>query len=297
MPIAGLLAACLIALPQQQPPAPDSPAVIQNTGAPIKVPFSCTEEDIADAGMTCTAEEPCPVYLEIVSIESSGNQIIAAGNLHSSSATLYSLLLTSSDGGKTWREPIERTRGAGLEQIRFYGFENGWISGQLLMPLPRDPFLLITRDSGKTWTRKPIFDDGRAGTILQFWFDSAKDGGMIIDRGQSSDGARYELYETPNGGDSWMVREASEKPMQRRRPPSSGVASIRARADEKTKTYRLERNEGGKWNQIAAFLLPVDPCAPKEHQLAPPPEPTDDSGPLVVPSDPAKRKKPPTLKK
>jgi hypothetical protein len=166
------------------------------------------------------------------------------------------------------------------------------------MPLPRDPFFLITSDSGKTWARKPVFDDGRAGTILQFWFDSAKDGGMVIDRGQSSDGARYEYYESPNGGESWMVKEASEKPFARKRSASTPTASIRVRADEKTKTYRLEKNESGKWNQVASFLIPLDSCSPKEHELAPPPEPTDDSGPLVVPSqDAPKRKKPPTLKK
>ena len=47
------------------------------------------------AGMSCSDEEPCPVYLELAAVESVGNRIFLAGNIHSNAVTLYSLLLAS----------------------------------------------------------------------------------------------------------------------------------------------------------------------------------------------------------
>jgi photosystem II stability/assembly factor-like uncharacterized protein len=44
---------------------------------------------------------------------------------------------------------------AGLDRIQFIDFENGWVSGEVQHPLPRDPFLLATTDGGKTWQRAP----------------------------------------------------------------------------------------------------------------------------------------------
>jgi hypothetical protein len=35
-----------------------------------------------------------------------GNQLFAAGNIHSAANTIYSILLASSDGGETWREAL-----------------------------------------------------------------------------------------------------------------------------------------------------------------------------------------------
>src|SRR4051794_12039623 len=92
------------------PPAPAGPPVLQNTGKPIVVPFQCTEEDIRSAGLSCTEDDPCPVYLELAALESTGIRIFAAGNIHTSTATLYSILLGSEDNGLTWREVYERVR-------------------------------------------------------------------------------------------------------------------------------------------------------------------------------------------
>ncbi|MFN0169532.1 MAG: WD40/YVTN/BNR-like repeat-containing protein [Bryobacteraceae bacterium] len=304
--LAGLLAAGAGTAFLQTTSEPSSSApVLQNTGKPMVLPFSCTDDDITAAGMTCTEQEPCPVYIEFTSVEALGNQLLVAGNLHSSSATLYTVLLSSPDGGKTWSEAFERVRHAALDQIRFYGFQNGWISGQTLVPIPSDPFFLVTRDGGKTWRRKPLHDDGRPGTILQFWFDSAKDGAVLLDRGQSSDGNRYEYHESPNGGESWMVRETSDKPIRPKRlppPPESSV--VRVRADERSKSYNVEKQEGGKWKPLASFALEAGLCKPPTVELKepePPAEPTSAapaaSGVLVVPSDPEKRRKPPSLKR
>src|ERR1035437_4455571 len=71
---------------------PAAPLVLQNTGKPMLVPFRCTEEDIRSAGLTCSEQDPCPVYLELAAVESTGIRIFAAGNLHAATATLYTIL-------------------------------------------------------------------------------------------------------------------------------------------------------------------------------------------------------------
>src|ERR1700722_8307458 len=116
-------------------------AVLENTGKPMLAPFQCSEEDIQSFGLTCTEEEPCPIYLELDSFEPVGAQLFVSGNIHSTSATMYSIVLSSSDGGKTWREPFARIRGATLDRILFVDFEHGWIAGETVNPISRDPFL------------------------------------------------------------------------------------------------------------------------------------------------------------
>jgi hypothetical protein len=264
--------------------------------------FQCTEEDIQSFGLGCTEEEPCPIFLELSAFEPVGNQLFAAGNIHSGSSTLYSVLLASSDGGKTWHEPFARIRGASLDRILFVDFEHGWIAGQIVNPLARDPFLLITSDGGKTWRRVPIFEDSRAGSIQRLWFDSRNTGSLIFDRGQSGDGPRYELYESATGGDNWMVREASDQPIRiKRMPVETENADWRLRPDAATKSNRIEKRQGGHWNPVASFSVSLVPCMPPQaKEPEPPPEPTTETpkpsapGTLSLPSlrgEPAKKPK------
>jgi hypothetical protein len=252
--------------------APDAAIpVLRNDGAPIKVPFQCTDEDIQWAGLSCSDEEPCPVYLELSAVEPLGNKIFLAGNIHTSSATLYSVLLASDDAGRTWREAHERLRGAGLEHIQFVDFENGWIAGQMLQPLPQDPFLLITSDGGKTWRHKPMFVESRTGTIAQFWFSSRSAGSLVVDRGGGGDMGRYELYETPNGGETWLFRESNERAIRLKRAAGANPG-WRIRADARTKAFLIERQMGEKWAGLGAFAVALPACKPAAAPAAPPPE-------------------------
>src|SRR5262249_52240739 len=140
--------------------------------AQTKLEYACPPEDVDGFGLSCSAEDPCAVFLELSAVEAAGAKIFVAGNLHTRSTTLYSVLLASEDGGKTWTEPFKRIRAGALEQIQFIDFANGWVSGQLIEPLPRDPFLLITTDGGKSWRQRPLFEESRFGSISQFWFES-----------------------------------------------------------------------------------------------------------------------------
>ncbi|MGD0200415.1 MAG: hypothetical protein ABSD27_06655 [Bryobacteraceae bacterium] len=248
-----------------------APAPLENSGKPMRIPFSCSQEDLHSLGLTCPPDQPCPVYLELIGLEALGNSIFAAGNLHTDDTTLFSILLASYDGGRTWREPHERSRGAGLDLIQFIDVDTGWVSGQSLGAVLRDPFLLLTGDGGGTWRSRPVFAESRAGVIDFFRFDSPTHGTLWIDRTQSGETAnRYEAYESMTGGESWMLKQTAETPL-RTGPRPTAPADWRLRADPAAKAYRLERRAGKAWELVASFLIGVGEC--REPEVTLPAEP------------------------
>ena len=231
---------------------------IENNGKPMRIPFECTEADSQAAGLSCSEEEPCPVYLELGNVESVGNKIFLTGNLHTSTSTLYSILLATEDAGKTWIEPYPRMRLAGLDQIQFVDFQNGWISGATLQTAPRDPFLLLTTDGGKSWHQRPIYDESRVAAIEKFWFDSRENGTLLIDARLEAN--QHELYETRTGGESWALKQASAKPIPFPRTREPGASGWRVRPVSATHSYDLEQQEGQRWIKMASFLVNVGAC-------------------------------------
>jgi len=258
---------------QEQPPAapavppagtPELPAkpVLQNTGQPMVLPFHCTDEDIQWAGLTCSEQEPCPIYLELTSVAAHGARIVTAGDLHSAAVTLYTALLVSDDGGQSWTEAHERIRGAGLDHVQFLDPETAWVSGLTLFPLPQDPFLLLTIDGGKTWRQRPISTESHPGAIQQFFFSSREDGVLLIDRGPAETGDRYERYGSSNGGESWTIQEESTKPLKLKQTETPS-ADWRLRADGATHAYHLERRQGTRWAAVSSFAVKVGVCQPE----------------------------------
>jgi hypothetical protein len=245
----------------------DRPA-LQNNGKPMQVACDCSTADIQSAGLSCTIEEPCPLFLELDSVGTAGNRIFLAGNIHTASTTLYSVLLASEDGGKTWREPYERMHAADLDRIQFVDFANGWISGEMQQPLPRDPFLLVTSDGGETWRTRPVFGDPQFGSILTFGFSSKSNGSMVIDRGGAAESGRYELYETPDAGETWMLRQTNARPIPMKHPAPTN-ADWRLRADAASKSYRVEHRVGITWRNVAAFAVSIGVCKPAEAPAPP----------------------------
>jgi photosystem II stability/assembly factor-like uncharacterized protein len=248
------------AAPANAPPQP----ILENSGKPMLVPFECSEEDIRSAGLACSEDDPCQIYLELAaagSATAAATRIFAAGNIHAEAATLYAVLLGSEDSGHTWREVHERIRGAGLDHIQFIDAETGFATGLSLSPLPQDPFLLITRDGGKTWRQSMIFGESRIGSIQQILFDDAKSGNLIIDRGLGGDGDRYELYGSQDGGDSWTIKQTSVKPLRLKSAPAAET-DWRIRADAATKSFHIEHRQGGRWSSEAAFGVKLGVCKP-----------------------------------
>jgi photosystem II stability/assembly factor-like uncharacterized protein len=264
----GILAASLAIPPHaQERPANPTAVVLGNDGTPMLVPFRCTDEDIRWAGLSCSEDAPCSIFLEISTVEVLGNRILLAGNIHSEAVTLYSVLLASDDNGHNWREVYERIRGAGLDHIEYLGTDTAWIGGQVLFPFTQDPFLLATTDGGKTWSQHDVLGDeseSRFGSIQQFYFTTKDNGTLILDRGAGgSGGDRYALYESPNGGETWVVKQESRKPIVVKRPPAP-PPDWRVRPDAGMKSFLVEHRAGTRWSAVAAFLVKLDPCRPIE---------------------------------
>ena len=222
-----------------------------------RVEYTCPAEDVEKFGLACSEDDPCDVFLELASVEGVGSAIFATGNLHTLVTTLASVLLMSGDGGKTWTEPAPRIQAAELDQIQFPDLQHGWASGVALEPLARDPFFLVTADGGKTWRRRPLFNETRYGSIQQFWFDSAKSGQLIFER---SPGAN-ETYETSDGGDTWAIVGSASKTVRLAKSPAKDSATWRVRSDAASKTNRIERRNGrGGWEVIASFAVRAGVC-------------------------------------
>jgi photosystem II stability/assembly factor-like uncharacterized protein len=218
----------------------------------------CTPEDEDALGLTCSESEPCPVFLELASVEANGASLFITGDLHTQNTTMFGLLLKSDDQGANWTEPNQRMRSAALEEIQFVDPEHGWVSGVKLEPLPRDPFLLATTDGGKTWTESPLFDEATFGSIQQFWFDSVTDGELVLDKSQGA-AKRYERYATKTGGASWELEEADDKPIRLAAAKPKENVGWRVRPGEDA--YLVERRSGdGAWRTAARFAIRAGEC-------------------------------------
>jgi hypothetical protein len=237
------------------------PGVLNNTGQPMRVGYECAEEDLQWAGMSCSEGEPCPIYLELNAVVANGRKILAAGNLHSTSATLNSLLLQSDDSGATWKEPVPRLRGAAVEQLQFYDPLHAWAAGETQYPLPRDPFVLLTADGGALWSEKPVGEEGNAGSVQRFWFDTAEHGELIIDAGKTASGGRYLSYESETSGASWLPRGADDRlPSLLRAPAAVEDPDWRVRTGKDGKAWQIEKRTGDAWGAVASFLIDVANC-------------------------------------
>jgi len=244
-------------------PAPAGPPVLENTGKPMVLPLHCADEEMQWGGLTCSEEDPCPIYLELGAVAAQGGKIVVAGNIHSAAVTLASALLASEDDGHTWREPYERIRGAGLEHIQFLDGDTAWVSGLTLYPLVEDPFLLLSTDGGKTWHARPVASESHPGAIQQFFFGNRTNGALIVDRGRAAEGDRYERYESPNGGESWTIQEESVKPMTLKQT-AAPQADWRVRADAASQSYQIEHRQGTRWTSLSAFAVKVGMCKPEQ---------------------------------
>lgn len=228
--------------------------------APQKIEKVCSTEDVLFFGLTCSDEDPCPVFLELSSVEPNGSSLFLTGNLHTVNTTLFGLLLKSDDGGKTWTEPAKRIRSAALEQIQFADFQHGFIGGVKLEPLPRDPFLMTTADGGTTWKQTSLFDETQSGSIQQLWFDSATNGQVILDESEGGT-KRYERYETKDGGASWDKQETANREMQLAQARPREYASWRIRLDRGA--YKVERktaNASESWETVTNFAIQPGDC-------------------------------------
>ena len=71
-----LFAALVVSLLAAWAQPPSEPPALENSGKPMLAPFQCTEEDIQSFGLSCSEDEPCPIFLELSSFEPVGNQLL-----------------------------------------------------------------------------------------------------------------------------------------------------------------------------------------------------------------------------
>jgi hypothetical protein len=260
-----------------QPPAPAPPKpVYAYAGKPLTLEAQCGSKQIEDLGLVCTEEEPCPVYLELSGVESAGGRLFLAGNFHTESSILASLLLVSDDEGRSFTEAHPRLPNSLLDQIQFVDGQTGFVSGNVAGSLAKDPFFLKTTDGGKTWRQLGVFEDGGFGVVGSFRFTSPAQGVLTIEGARGR--GRYRRMETMTGGESWMTRELLDQaPARAKTAPaaSTPAAEWRVRGEAATRTLRLERREAGKWTLASAFALRSGACKPDP---APSPQPNPPPG-------------------
>lgn len=209
--------------------------------------------------MDCSEERPCSVYLELSDVAMNGRKLFITGNLHSTAATIESVLLGSPDAGTTWKDAGTRISGAALDQVRFFDLQHGWAAGELQYPLPHDPFFLVSTDGGELWRRKPVVTGGGSGSVQTFSFDSAQHAELIIDLGKTAASGRYALYESETGGESWMIRSTTAA-LPKLKHPAVPSDTWRLRTDAEGKFWRLEHSEGEKWELTAEFPVVAALC-------------------------------------
>lgn len=252
-----------------------SDSLLTNNGAPMRVGFTCNDEDFTSVGLSCSDDDRCAIYLELSGVSAAGKKLSVAGNLHASSTTLYSLLLISDDNGASWKEPTERLRGAALEQVQMLDPTHGWAAGEDQVPLTRDPFFLMTTD-GESWRRQTLSEDGGPGVAQKFWFDSPSHGELIVDAGRTEPGGRFVLYESRTGGTSWnLVSKTAQAPRLRLAPPDN--LDYRIGTDTRNGSYVVEKRVGEKWSPLASFLIQVANCGSKPAPPPAPPEPAHEN--------------------
>ncbi len=257
----AILAVPQLAWPQEAPPAPAPPRILVWERRPLKAPLECRADGFEAAGIICSEEEPCRLFLELTAVDAAGPRILVGGNVHTTSATVSSLVLMSEDAGSTWHEPVRRFPAAGIEGIQFLNERQAWMAVQPHAQLATDPYLLATTDAGANWQPQPIWsEEGRAGLLQLFYFQNKDHGFVLIDRsGAVSGSGRYEFYETLTGGSTWILRESSARPIQPKGPPRR-PPDWRLREDSKLKTYELERRVGDAWQRMANFATDVGVC-------------------------------------
>ncbi len=236
------------------------PVKIVYKGEPLVVELQCHGDHFQRAAIACSDAMPCELYLELTDVGQSADKVFLIGNLHTTSATVSSILLASDDDGMSWYEPYPRLA-AGLETIQFADDEYGWVSGQEgQLDSSSRPFLLRTMNGGVRWRRYDIWtDEDRSGAILDFYFDTEQHGLLSIDL-LTSGADSYELYESMNGGLSWGIREISERPAKlkniplERRQPDWSLGE-----DAKKRVYSLERLGEERSAQVE-FSVRVGTC-------------------------------------
>jgi hypothetical protein len=80
---------------------------------------------------------------------------------------------------------------------------------------------------------------------------------------------RYEMLESRTGGESWILRAMSGRPIPGQPSEAPAAAGFRLRTEEATQSYRVEKQAGERWQTLASFLVQVGECREPERYSVP----------------------------
>ncbi len=244
---------------------PEKPPTPVYSGENVALPIECKTGKLEYSGILCSPEQPCVLYLDLAAIAAEGDFVVAAGELHSNESTLESVVLSSADGGKTWKEAAERVPAAGIEAVEIVDGGYAWAAGQQGdAATVEKPFTLYTGDYGESWSLRKLGDaeDPIRGVVVDFRLDSAEHGYIILEQ-LSTTGDPFQMRETYNGGRSWDIRQITAE-----RPKIPGGRFLRTpeqmwRLREDSGAWRIERRsdaEPGGWALSTSFLVEAGSC-------------------------------------
>ncbi|MEI9973138.1 MAG: hypothetical protein WDO73_14470 [Ignavibacteriota bacterium] len=101
--------------------------------------------------------------------------------------------------------------------------------------------------------------DYHFGSIQEMFFSSKTNGSLVVDRSSGGEPGPFALYESPDGGASWTVKEQNRKALHVKGAPPAD-ADWRVRVDGGTKSFLLERRQGENWAVQASFAVNIGFC-------------------------------------
>ena len=115
--------------------------------------------------------------------------------------------------------------------------------------------------AGRSWRERTVGEEGNAGSVQRFWFDSPEHGELIVDAGKTATSGRYLSYESETGGDSWRLSSSGD------RPAGAAARARDCRGSELANPggegwQRLSDREAGdnSWYPVASFLIETANC-------------------------------------
>lgn len=182
------------------------------------------------------------------------NSISAVGNDHIWATGPSEFLVSSHDGGKTWKnEKIGKI--AYLYKVQFFDAKNGFVAGAAILSENQTESIYqmyVTADGGKTWK---LQNTSLGFFPMEMYFTSAKEGFTIVKNDEKTGKDRF--VKTVDGGKTWTdVKEFANASLSTMSFPDAKngfvIAEVTNTKDGSpaTKLVIFSTNDGGKsWKQ------------------------------------------------
>lgn len=193
------------------------------------------------------------------------NNIILSGSFANNAATVQSVLLKSSNGGKNWHEVMQPLASIHLERVLFTSNRHGFVVGDWATESTGEELVIYqTNDGGETWKALPAFRKPHYTCVCQLLaIDSVALKMQLLCYGGTPIDGIY-IYRSTTGARTWTEQDyISYKefdPMQKLPSPEyvpnpnfDGTEWKIELAGEKE--YSVLSKKAGKWKTISKLPL------------------------------------------